>query len=134
MGSTILLACALSLGAAPFTATPADIGGDWRLVSIRIDGQMGKIPPGLSFAVRGNRAWAHILGFVVEEQCLVGFGTAGKHRTFDMLDPKGRLAGKGICRVEGNRLTICVSKKGTRPDDFSAKKGSGRQLMVLAKD
>ena len=52
---------------------------------------------------------------------------------FDMLGPKGQLGASGIYRIVGKRLTVCFGKRANRPDDFTARKGSGRQLMVLTR-
>jgi uncharacterized protein (TIGR03067 family) len=39
---------------------------------------------------------------------------------------------KGIYKLEGDQLTLCIAQSGQkRPEDFASKKGTGQQLMVL---
>ncbi|MBX9624984.1 MAG: TIGR03067 domain-containing protein [Gemmataceae bacterium] len=62
---------------------------------------------------------------------------AKKPPAIDIAVSEGPLAGrtvKGIYELKGDTLTICVAVEGDgRPDDLTAKEGSGRVLQVFKK-
>ena len=51
------------------------------------------------------------------------------------LTPDKQETAKGIYKLEGDKLTICLSKPGTdRPKDFKSEAGSGTFLVVFKKE
>ncbi|MFT3883248.1 MAG: hypothetical protein QM703_26795 [Gemmatales bacterium] len=52
----------------------------------------------------------------------------------DLVDKKTPTRTKGLLLVKGNKLTLCLSNKGERPDSFSSDAEIGNDLVELEKD
>jgi len=63
-------------------------------------------------------------------------GTADKLKTIDV-SPEGKDESiKGIYKLDGDKLTICITHKpdGDRPTEFTGKEGSGQMLLELKRE
>jgi len=113
-------------------ADPPD--GEWVAERFEVDGY--SYDP--NFGVRKARdsftptKWEAKSSSGVQHSELVAWFEAGKtlHADFFPGDPKKEA--KGIWKVEGDTLTICRARPGQqRPSEFTAPKGSGRELLVF---
>ena len=114
--------------------------GTWAAVSVEQEGTAipeeatGK----LTLVVKGNSRVLKQDGEVVS-QATFKVDAAKKPKTIDIEVTDGPLAGRkilGIYEVKDDTLKVCLSitDDDKRPDDFSAKEGSGRQLQVFKKE
>jgi uncharacterized protein (TIGR03067 family) len=112
--------------------------GTWAVVSIEQEGMA--IPEehtkGLTLVVKGNERRLEQDG-EVKSKATFKVDPGKKPKAIDIEVSDGPLAGRtilGIYEVKDDTLKVCLAIEGDdRPDDFSAKEGSGRQLQVFKK-
>jgi uncharacterized protein (TIGR03067 family) len=117
------------------TAELARIQGAWRMVSAQRDGQ--PMPQsyitGAKRVAKGDKTTVLINGAVFLS-ARMSVDPTKRPKTIDYLLTSGANRSKtqlGIYELTGDRLTLCFGKPNQeRPDDFTAKPGSGRTLSV----
>lgn len=112
--------------------------GTWTIVSIERDGE--KVPEDevkeIRLVVKGDERLV-LAGDEVRSKATFTVDASKKPPTMDVKVTEGPLAGKtvkGIYELKDGDLKICLALEGDkRPDDFTAKEGSGRLLQVYKK-
>ena len=112
--------------------------GAWSVVSIERDGE--SVPDDnlaeMVLVVKGDERLIKA-GDEVVSKATFTVDPAQKPPTIDIKVAQGPLAGKtvkGIYELKDGTLKICAALEGDkRPDDFTAKEGSGRLLQVFKK-
>ena len=112
--------------------------GTWAVESITRDG--AAVPEDqaqrLVLVVKGNERLVKD-GDDVKSKATFTVDSAKSPKVMDITVSDGPLAGKtlrGIYELKGDTLTICLALEGDgRPDDLTAKEGSGRLLQVYKK-
>lgn len=137
----LLSTLSLSAAAAPTDQAYQELRGPWQVTEL-VDN--GKVVPADSIAASlpsGGR-----IEFIDNAMIFTSTKDGQRHarvyaldatvypRTFDVYDG-GQLSGHGIYQFDDGRLVICVaaSADAPRPTDFSARDGSHRVMMVLAR-
>lgn len=112
--------------------------GTWQVVSLETDGKA--VPEehtkGLTLVVTGNERVLKQDG-EVKSKAMFKVDPAKKPKAIDIEVSDGPLAGRtirGIYEVKDDTLRVCLAiGDDERPDGFSAKEGSGRQLQEFKK-
>lgn len=112
--------------------------GTWAVVKIERSGEA--VPDenlgGLTLVVKGSERVIRD-GDETVSKATFTVDPGKKPPTIDIAVSDGPLAGKtvrGIYELKGDTLTICAALEGDkRPDDLTAKEGSGRLLQVFKK-
>lgn len=116
----------------------APFQGAWQVVSLETDGMAvpGEHTKGLTLVIKGNERVLEQDG-EVKSKATFKVDPAKKPKAIDIEVSDGPLAGRtvrGVYEFKGDTLTVCLAiGDDKRPDDFSAKEGSGRQLQVFKK-
>ena len=112
--------------------------GAWRLSSLEVDGE--DMPPDMLSAcrvkIRGSRFRS--LGMGAEYIGTVTLDSSARPKAFDLAYTRGPEKGntnRGIYEIEPDGWRLCLAMRGdTRPNEFAARKGTGRALETLRKD
>ncbi|MBX9583807.1 MAG: TIGR03067 domain-containing protein [Gemmataceae bacterium] len=114
--------------------------GIWQVVSIEQDGMPvpEEATERLTLVVKGNERVLKQGGEVASKGTFK-VDAGKKPKTIDIEVSDGPLAGRtilGIYEVKDDTLKVClaITDDGKRPDDFTAKEGTGRQLQVFKKE
>ena len=113
------------------------IKGNWKLVSIAVDGTNQAEVPSHRVTFEDENFQLRIDG---EERAKGTYklDSIAKPKTLDLAFAEGLHAGEtmlGIFAWDGDRLKLCVSTpKGDRPKDFNAPVGAGHRTMVFEKE
>jgi uncharacterized protein (TIGR03067 family) len=127
-------------GKAPTPATGNELKklqGSWTVAESEHGGK--KVPAKelakLTVEVADNKMTTRDAGEIKEEASITLIDGKAKPAALDVKITSGSDSGKvvkGIYKLDGDTLTICVAEPGKdRPEAFAAKAGSGHTLMVL---
>lgn len=114
--------------------------GTWSVVSLETDGMA--VPEehtkGLTLEVKGNGRVLRQDG-EVKSEATFKVDAAKKPKAIDIEVTDGPLAGRtirGIYEFKDDTLKVClaIGEDDKRPDDFTSKEGSGRQLQTFKKE
>jgi uncharacterized protein (TIGR03067 family) len=137
MQSSLMIGLALAVSAPipkdPPKKDPPSLVGEWLADSAVIAGKVEAPPPSLT------------LTFTKDGKCLVKEDDEDREMTFtfdpkkepaeiDISDPRagmGTKAEKGIYKIEGDTLIVCIAKSGDRPKAFASAVGSSNILVTL---
>jgi len=117
--------------------------GNWTTVSLVNDGKTifdEKTPPkrpATTLAYEGDK-WLVKVDKKTVASGVFRIDASKTPKEIDILDGTGRVNDKtkrGIYAFEGDNYKYCLAKTGdSRPDDFTAKEGSGRSLGVMKRE
>jgi len=117
--------------------------GSWTTVSLVNDGKKiidEKTPPkgpATTLAYEGDK-WLVKVNNKTVASGVFRIDAAKKPKEIDILDGSGKVNDKtkrGIYTIDGDTYKYCLAKAGDdRPDDFTAKEGSGRSLGVMKRE
>lgn len=115
------------------------LAGPWSFSSLEHGGEKApkKELDALAYSVAGEKVVVREGKEIKEESSVVLLDPSAKPARIDLRitsgDDKGKLV-KGIYRLDGQTLTVCVAEPGRdRPAAFAAARGSGNTLMTLAR-
>jgi uncharacterized protein (TIGR03067 family) len=147
-GRTLLVALAalvLGFAPAPFLAKRpranlAALQGTWVVVSCKADGFVSSsctstegpcVVRGAPVVIAGNRATFRFNGRVLDDWT-IDVDVFSAHSTINLKGvSRPRLRVLGICRLDGDTLTLCISDRGlARPRGFDGDR-KGHTLLVL---
>jgi uncharacterized protein (TIGR03067 family) len=134
MRLAILLLVPLSVLALGAEATKADaekMQGTWQVERFTENGEDGEIPAGLVAVIQDNGFEVKLGDQFAEPKVALKLDSSKTPKAVDFVDGDGRLVLTGIYEIEGDRLRICASTKGQRPEKFASEKNSGVRLLVL---
>jgi uncharacterized protein (TIGR03067 family) len=138
--SVVLTVLTLVTGAdGPQGAAQKDLDrlqGEWIMVAGRRDGVDTIVDPDkpLRCIVKGDKVSFQREGKVVEE-VTIKLDPSKTPALIDSTLAGNKQVAPGIYRLEGDRFTLCYTHPGMdRPNDFSAKSGSGHTLSDWKRD
>lgn len=112
--------------------------GTWAVKAITRNGEAvpDEVAQKLSLIIKGNERVVKD-GDEVKSKGTFTLDAAKKPKQMDVTVTDGPLAGKtypGVYELKDDTFTLCLALEGdTRPDDLTAKEGSGRLLQVFVK-
>jgi hypothetical protein len=125
---------------------PIDPFGDWDLVALECQGNRfpaadvwllsdpAPVHPLIRFSINENlRVLSRRSSGSVREVCSIVVNSKGHNVAIDLVRRTGRLP--GIIKYSHGALFVCVAidPKGSRPEDFSTRRGDNRLLLLYAK-
>jgi uncharacterized protein (TIGR03067 family) len=137
MQTCLIIGLALAVSAPipkdPPKKDPPSLIGEWLAESAIIAGKVEAPPPSIT------------LTLTKDGKCLVKEDDENREMTFtfdpkkepaeiDISDPRagmGANAEKGIYKIEGDTLIVCIAKSGDRPKAFASPAGSNSVLITL---
>ncbi len=110
--------------------------GIWRLISVEADGKPVEDVAGRNITVtfEGDTHTVRLGDKVIEKNVKVVIDPTQTPRQATDTVTEGTNKGliiQGIYKLEGDKLTSCITYKGERPTEFSAPAGSNRMLRVF---
>jgi uncharacterized protein (TIGR03067 family) len=108
--------------------------GKWTVVSIEVDGKIDKSDEGKTVTIEGDKLTLPELG----DKIAVKFNTDRKPHEFDLLDGEGKVALRGIYKLDGDTLVACypnsLAPDAARPTEFSGAKDKKQVLLTLKRE
>jgi uncharacterized protein (TIGR03067 family) len=132
----MLLALSLTLAAPAPKEVPKKeaptVVGNWVPESLVMSGTPEKLDAGMSFTLTADGKCLVKEGAGDPDEMLYNIDPKKDPGHFDLREPgmQGELM-KGIYKLDGDTLTICLSMKGDRPDKFESPAGSMNLLVTL---
>jgi uncharacterized protein (TIGR03067 family) len=109
--------------------------GNWLMAEMEHGGKKtpAKQLAKMALEVSGNKITTRESGEITEEAVISSMDGKSKPAAFDLKITSGSDSGKvvkGIYKLDGDTLTICVAEPGKdRPEAFAGKVGTGHTLM-----
>jgi uncharacterized protein (TIGR03067 family) len=113
------------------------LAGHWEVAQQEHGGKKtpAKKLAGLAVEVSGKRMTTREKGDVKEDATILALDPKSKPAAIDLKIASGADMGrvvKGIYKLEGDNLTVCVAEPGKeRPTAFAAREGTGHTLFVF---
>jgi uncharacterized protein (TIGR03067 family) len=128
----LLLAAGVVLAEEPPLDT-ARLQGTWQVEKFTDNGDHVELATGFGAIIKGD-TFQVTASNLPEPKVSLRVDNTKEPMWVDFVDEQGRIVHKGIYEVDGNRLKLCYSINGARPDRFVSAKDSGTRLVFLKRD